>query len=320
MKPVIAITGGTGFLGRHVIQHFLDQGSKLKLLVRQPEKVDWGLPAEQTEKLDVIKGSLSDKEALARLVDGADVIVHMAGLIKARRPIDFEKSNVDGTRNLIDVFNAHNAKAGFIFVSSMAAREPTFSPYSSSKAAAEKVVLEHIDQPIILRPSAIYGPGDEETLPLFKATRLPFQPALNGKKARVCLVHVTDVAEAIGRSALHLFQKGSLQGTYEVSDERYDGYLWQEIIEAACLTCGQKARPFHVPPFITKVLGRFGDLQAAITRSAVMLTSYKTAEVLHEDWSSNESAQLPHEIWQARIALPEGFENTVQWYRDHKKL
>ena len=229
-------------------------------------------------------------------------------------------ANIDGTRHLIDVLNTQNPKAGFIFVSSMAAREPSFSPYSSSKAAAEKVVLEHIDQPVILRPCAIYGPGDEETLPLFKATRLPFQPALNSEKARVCLVHVTDVAEAIGRSALHLFQKGSLQGTYEVSYERYDGYLWQEIIEAACLTCGQKARPFHVPPFITKVLGRFGDLQAAITRSAVMLTSYKTAEVLHEDWSSNESAQLPHEIWQARIALPEGFENTVQWYRDHKKL
>ena len=320
MKPVIAITGGTGFLGRHVIQHFLNQGVKLKLLVRQPQSIDWGLSPEQTEKLDIIKGSLSDKEALTRLVDGVDVVIHMAGLIKARHPIDFEKSNVDGTRNLIDVFNAQNPKAGFIFVSSMAAREPSFSPYSSSKAAAEKVVLDHISQPVILRPCAIYGPSDEETLPLFKATRLPFQPALNGKKARVCLVHVTDVAEAIGHSAMALIQKSSLQGTFEVSDERHDGYLWREIIEAACLTCGQKARPFHVPRLITKILGRFGDLQAAITRSAVMLTSYKAVEVLHEDWSSNEKVQLPRDIWQPSITLPEGFENTVQWYRDHKKL
>ena len=320
MKPVIAITGGTGFLGRHVIQHFLNQGAKLKLLVRQPENIDWGLPAEQVEELEVIKGSLSDKEALMRLVDGVDVVIHMAGLIKARRPIDFEKSNVDGTRHIIDAFNAQAPKGGFIFVSSMAAREPTFSPYSSSKAAAEKVVLDHIDQPVILRPCAIYGPGDEETLPLFKATRLPFQPALNGKKARVCLVHVTDVAEAIGRSAMALFQKSSLRGTFEVSDERLDGYLWREIIEAACLTCGQKARPFHVPRLITKFLGRLGDLQATITRSAVMLTSYKAVEVLHEDWSSNEKVQLPHDIWQPNITLPEGFENTVQWYRNHKKL
>ena len=320
MKPVIAITGGTGFLGRHVIQHFLNQGSTLKLLVRQPENVDWGLPAEQAGKLDIIKGSLSDKEALMRLVDGADVVIHMAGLIKARRPIDFETSNIGGTRHLIEVLNVQNPDAGFVFVSSMAARQPTFSPYAATKAAAEKVVLEHISRPIILRPCAIYGPGDEETLPLFKATRLPFQPALNGEKARVCLVHVTDVADAIGRSAMDLIQKGSLQGTFEVSDEKHDGYLWREIIEAACLTCGRKARPFHVPRLITKILGRLGDLQAAITRSAVMLTSYKAVEVLHEDWSSNESVQLPREIWQARITLPEGFENTVRWYRDHKKL
>ena len=320
MKPVIAITGGTGFLGRHVIQHFLNQGAKLKLLVRNPENVDWGLPQEQVEKLDVIKGSLSDKEALARLVDGVDVVVHMAGLIKARRPIDFETANVGGTRNLIEVLNTQNPEAGFVFVSSMAAREATFSPYAATKAAAEKVLQELIDQPIILRPCAIYGPGDEETLPLFKATRLPFQPALNGPKARVCLVHVTDVAEAIGRSAMALVQKSSLQGTFEVSDERHEGYLWREIIEAACLTCGQKARPFHVPRLIPKILGRFGDLQAAITRSAVMLTSYKVVEVLHEDWSSNESVQLPRDIWQPSITLPEGFENTVQWYRNHKKL
>ena len=320
MKPVIAITGGTGFLGRHVIQHFLDQGATLKLLVRKPEHVDWDLPPEQVEELEIIKGSLTDKEALARLVIGADVVVHMAGLIKARRPIDFETANVGGTRNLIDVLNAQNPDAGFVFVSSMAAREPTFSPYAATKAAAEKVVQELIEQPIILRPCAIYGPGDEETLPLFKATCLPFQPALNGKKARVCLVHVTDVAEAIGRSAIALIQKSSLQGTFEVSDERHEGYLWREIIEAACLTCGQKARPFHVPRLIPKILGRFGDLQAAITKSAVMLTSYKVVEVLHEDWSSNESVQLPRDIWQPSITLPEGFENTVQWYRNHKKL
>ena len=320
MKPVIAITGGTGFLGKHVIQHFLNQGAKLKLLVRNPENVDWELPQEQVAKLDVIKGSLSDKEALTGLVDGADVVVHMAGLIKARRPIDFEMANVDGTQNLINVLNAQNPDAGFVFVSSMAAREPSFSLYSSSKAAAEKVVQELIDQPIILRPCAIYGPGDEETLPLFKATRLPFQPALNSEKARVCLVHVTDVAEAIGHSAMALIQKSSLQGTFEVSDERLVGYLWREIIEAACLTCGQKARPFHVPRLITKFLGRLGDLQAAITRSAVMLTSYKAVEVLHEDWSSNETVQLPREIWQPSITLSQGFENTVQWYRDHKKL
>ncbi len=96
MSRIVAITGATGFLGRYIVRAFAGSGWRVRILARQP--IDH--PQLAGLQLEVVLGDLSNRQALRTLVDGADVIVHAAGLIKARTPAAFEAVNVRGTANL----------------------------------------------------------------------------------------------------------------------------------------------------------------------------------------------------------------------------
>lgn len=316
MKPLAAITGATGFLGRHVMKCFIDRGWRVRLLVRQDPQFNYACD----EPIALVQGTLSNEKALTTLVEDSDVVIHMAGLIKAARSSDFEETNVNGTARLIKAIQAQSTQPKLVFVSTLAAREPKLSPYAASKANAERIIRNNLEKTVVLRPCAIYGPGDKETLVLFKSARWPFQPMLNDKNARICMVHVSDVADSIVTTAARLLDGDIPSNAYEITDERTDGYSWHELIEAACCVSGGRVRPLTIPHPVTKALGFLGDLQATLSGSAKMLTSHKVREVLHKDWSSSEETQLPHHIWRPRIPLQEGFENTLLWYRDHRWL
>lgn len=315
MAPLVAITGATGFLGRHVTRHFIDKGWRVRLLASRDLRLDHG-----STPVELVPGRLGDDKALSDLVREADVVVHIAGLTKAAPLNEFAEVNTHGTARLVETVAAQNPSARFILVSTMAARNPHLSPYANSKRGAEQVVSKTLNDPVILRPCAIYGPGDKEILDLFKACRLPVQPMLNGKNARVCMVHVADVADAITTTATSLLSSNPLSGVYEVTDQIIEGYSWRELIETACHACGVKSRPFVVPRQIIQALGYLGDIKTSLFNSATMLTSHKTKEILHEDWSSSKEMQLPSNFWQSNTDLSNGFKDTVVWYRDQKLL
>lgn len=320
MKPLIAITGGTGFLGHHVTKKLLERGFRLRLLVRSKPKIDLGNTQSSLASLELVYGDLTDSKALDELVVDADIILNMAGLIKASRREDFDAVNVRGTETLVRATREGAKQAKFIFVSSMAAREPSLSAYAASKAKAEDIVSHHLKDALIVRPSAIYGPGDKETLFFFKAGQFYFQPVLNTQAARLCLVHVADVTEAISASIEHMTNDKPLFGTYEITDERLDGYSWRELVHEICEATGSTARPFTIPSLLLKALGRMGSVHAALTGSVQMLSADKVNELLHLDWSSSKQAHLPRNIWRPRQKLREGFEETARWYRDQNWL
>jgi len=126
MSRIVAITGATGFLGRYIVRAFADSGWRVRILARQP--IDH--PQLVGLQLEVVLGDLSNQQALRTLVDGADVIVHAAGLIKARTPAAFEAVNVGGTANLAHAIEERGSIARVLLVSSMAAREPELSTYA----------------------------------------------------------------------------------------------------------------------------------------------------------------------------------------------
>jgi nucleoside-diphosphate-sugar epimerase len=154
------VTGGTGFVGRAVIRELAHRGHKIRALTRQdqsitPEGVTW------------VSGNLDDTSALDQLVSGAEIIVHIAGLIKARNTREFFSGNEAGTQNLLKSVERTAAlkPVRFVHVSTIAAREPQLSPYAASKAAGEAVLRaasENVSW-TILRPPAVYGPEDKET-------------------------------------------------------------------------------------------------------------------------------------------------------------
>ena len=142
MSKLAAITGATGFLGRYIVRAVAARGWRVRVLARQP--IDH--PQFAGLQLDAVPGDLSNGEALRALVDGADVVIHAAGLIKARSSAAFEAVNVVGTANLAQAIEKSGTSPRVLLVSSMAAREPTLSSYARTKRAAEQLLMAKLNR------------------------------------------------------------------------------------------------------------------------------------------------------------------------------
>jgi len=303
-----AVTGVTGFIGGHLADALTRRGWRLRVLARSMPRA----PGLAGPPVEVVQGSLSDQKSLQGLVAGADAIIHLAGAVKGRSRADFMAANADGTAELAGAWHAFAPDARFIHLSSMAAREPELSHYAASKHAAEQRLGEIANGAnwCILRPAAVYGPGDRETLRIFRAASGPIQPMLNGVDARLTVIHVSDLVRAIAA----LSESEQLAVCYEITDARNEGYSWDELARAAAAGVGRTARPVRVPAIAIRALGLLGDV-AALGGIPGMLTSQKAREILHPDWRSTAASQPPSNLWLPEIDLRTGFAEAVAWYR-----
>ncbi len=307
-RPLAAMTGGTGFLGRYVTRALADAGWRIRLLVRSEPMH----PLISDTETELVLGDLSDERALERLCSGADLVVHAAGLITARSRAAFFTANADGSARLARAAARTAPSAPIIAVSSMAAREPELSDYAASKRAGEIALRENARGSVtFLRPSAIYGRWDRATLPLFKmaANGLIFAP--NAPDARICLVEASDVARAVAALA----DGGATDATYELCDETLGGYTWHQIACAAGRAVGRRPRIIELPAGIYATAGYVAENLARIAGRSPMLTRGKIREMRHGDWSSDDERLPPATIWRPRIPLEAGFQTTAQWYR-----
>uniref|UniRef100_UPI0013DB8B8D NAD-dependent epimerase/dehydratase family protein n=1 Tax=Sandarakinorhabdus rubra TaxID=2672568 RepID=UPI0013DB8B8D len=181
----IALTGATGFVGSRVAA-LADR--PLRALTRRPQRAD--------DPIAWVMGDLDDPHALARLCDGADAVIHVAGVVNAADAAGFQAGNARGTANMLAAARAAGVRR-FVHVSSLAAREPSLSLYGASKADAERLVMACPLDWVIVRPPGVYGPGDAEMLDLFRLARRGFGLAPGGPDARISLIHVDDLARAL---------------------------------------------------------------------------------------------------------------------------
>jgi nucleoside-diphosphate-sugar epimerase len=307
---VAAVTGATGFLGRHLVAALAADGWSVRALVRR----DPVLAATPGVEPEIVIGGLSDRGALDRLCAGAEVLIHAAGLIKARRPADFVAVNVDGARRAAEA--AERAKvARVLLVSSLAAREPQLSDYAASKRAGEAAAAQVLGERLtVLRPPAIYGPGDVETLAVFEAARrAPFTPVFD-RRARIAMIHVEDAARQIAVAAARPPERPLVA----LSDARPDGYAWREIAESAARAVGRPVRLLPLPSVALAGAGFLGALQRLAGGNPI-LSPGKAREMRHLDWSVH-----PEERWSAapaaRFDLATGFSQTVALWRVAGKL
>lgn len=302
-RRLAAVTGATGFLGAAIVQALGRRGFDLRLLARRdPIREAWtGLEPE------VVIGGLSDARALARLCDGADVVVHCAGLVKARDPATFREVNVEGARR---VALAAGPDAHVLLVSSLAAREPQLSDYAASKREGEIAAAAILGERItVVRPPAIYGPGDRETFALFQAaSKTPILPVFS-PAARIAMIHVADAAAQIAALA----ERTPMGGTYALSDNRPQGYGWRDLIAEAARACGRTPRLIGLSDSVLTAAGALGGLARAAGATPI-LTPGKAKELRHLDWSVAPSEQAPY-LAPATFGLADGFADTVDWCR-----
>jgi len=298
----IAITGGTGFLGRFITRALAARGHALRLLARSrpahPQLADLSFEA--------VAGDLDNEAALELLLEGADLVVHAAGAIAG--PHDaFAHVNVAGTAKLAAAARARGAK--LILISSMAARMPALSAYARSKAEGEAAAEAVLGPPrswVILRPTAIYGPWDMATLDIFRliGRRIAWLPGRPG--GRVTVIHAADMAAAVAAFA----EPDAPGGVFELTDAEIAGYDWAEVARRVAEIRRVSPRPVFLPPAILRLAARTG-------LGGPMLTPGKAEELLHPDWASSTRAQPPPALWRPIIPFEQGLTETLGWYWNH---
>ncbi len=314
-----AVTGATGFLGRHLVRALAGAGWRVRILARR-RTADPELSVEFAQlEVEAVSGDLSDRRALCELVEDTDIVIHAAGLIKAPSAAAFRAVNVEGTARLAAAIAERRPGARVLMVSSLAAREPRLSAYAETKRAGEErltSILGHRTEWTVVRPGVIYGPGDRETLAVFRAVgrRIVFRPRVS--RARLALIHASDAAGAIAALA----DRGPAAAVFELADARPLGYSWDEIVSAAESAMGVRVFALPLPGPVLRTAAALNAATSWILRRTPMLTPGKVREILHADWGSTAERQPPRGLWRPSIGLARGFRDTVSWYRDRHWL
>ena len=244
---MILITGGTGFVGTHLIRRMRKDGIPVRVVVRNPENArslkDLGV--------DVVRGDIADKKLLEKAVSGIERVIHLVGIIQEARGATFQDVHVDGTRNLLSAAK----KAGvrhFFYQSALGTRLGARSLYHKTKWEAEELVRASGIPFTILRPSLIYGPGDLFTIMLSDMIRLsPFLPIIGSGKSGVQPIFIDDVVSCVIKAVT---SDSFLNKTYEIGGP--EQLTYEEVTVAIAEAMGVKRPVLHIPLFFMKAMAR----------------------------------------------------------------
>lgn len=310
--PVIALTGATGFVGTALIPALSAHPDvQLRLLVRNAGRRHvpgfWG-------RCTVIDGDLNNRDALAKLAQGADHVVHAAASISGNSAADFDRTNITGTRNLVDACGDSSDASGnaphLILLSSLAAREPNLSWYASSKRAAEEVVCTAHEAFSILRPPAVYGPQDPALADFWRQLAHGRLIRLGPNKQRFSLLHVDDLAAAIARA----IAKGPTGDTFELAGNQPDGgWSWTTLAECAQQQLDKPVRTIAVPGLLLKSVAALAPHSAKLTGKSAMLSPGKARELRHHDWVCDNQRITEALEWTPGMALKDALTTLPGW-------
>ena len=321
----VLLTGGSGFLGSYVAEQLDGLGHTVRALVRP--KSDKSVLSKLTH-VEFAAGSVEDRGSLDQAVRGVDAVVHVAGLVKARRPEEFFETNAGGTRNLLAACLEHApGLQRFVYVSSLAAVGPSpdgkpvpddaeckpVTHYGRSKLEAERAVLELRERlPVtVIRPPLIYGPRDRETLAFFTSVKNGVLPLLGDGRNTLSVIYGADCAAAIVAAAL---SKGPSGRAYFVEDGTV--LVWREALAEVEKALGKRAFVrVGLPLGVVKVAAAGSQLWGKLTNTAQMLTLDKVNELKQQHWVCSGEGARTDLGWSPKTSWSQGVVEAAAWYR-----
>ncbi len=297
---LIALTGATGFVGGRTLDLLIERGHRARALTRRPQPLRDGV--------EWIEGALDRPDGLDVLVSHVDAVLHIAGVVNAPDRAAFATGNIVGTHAIIDAATRTKVKR-FIHVSSLAAREPALSDYGWSKAEAEHVVERSSFGWTIVRPPAVYGPGDLEMRDMFRIARLGI--ALLPPPGRMSAIMVDDLA----RLLVTLAERGGPRLVYEADDGH--AYTHAEFGAAIGRAVGRRVLPLPLPATLLRLGAR---IDRRLRGSRAKLTPDRAAYLAHPDWTADPARRPPLDLWTPQVDLTRGLADTARWYREEGLL
>jgi nucleoside-diphosphate-sugar epimerase len=325
MSEIVLVTGSTGFIGMRLLRRLAEEGEKVRVFLR-PESNGGALP----EGVEVVRGRFDDPDALAGAVRGVDRIVHLAGVTKALDEAGYDAGNVMPVRNLLAAAREHNSGLKrFLLVSSLTVAGPAsegvcgvgehdipapVSAYGRSKLRAEALCMEYSSAlPVtIVRPPAVYGPGDRDVLQVFQMlAKGVLISAGSVARQRFSMIYVDDLVCGMMMAARSDRSAGR---TYYITSPC--SYSWDELIAVAQPVFGlTKMYKLSLPKpfvfFVGMVIGAAGSLRGTVP----LINRDKANELVQDYWvCSPEQAEIDLGFT-AETTLEEGVAKTIAWYR-----
>lgn len=320
----VFVTGATGFVGGHLVDALLARGHAVSALVRNPSKAQ----AIARRGVTIIAGDLDRPEGLTEACEGQDIVFHLAGLVAARNQLEFDAVNRDGTARLAAAADRAGAPR-FVLVSSLAAGGPTspghplsgsepphpVTQYGRSKLAGEAAVRASALDWTIVRPPAVYGPGDREMLRVFKAAATGIAPVFGTGAQQLSLVYGPDLAEALVAAGTSV---ATSRGTYYACHPEV--LTSRRLVELAGRAAGRPVWVIGIPEPLGRTILWMTDRAARLTGKATVLSYDKAAEFFAPAWLADPSPLVRATGWTPSHGFEQGARLTVEWYRHHRWL
>ena len=302
----MVLTGGTGFLGSHLTEALLRSGHSVVSLVRSSNRVQSRIC--EFGELSVVPTILDRGRTVRKAVRSADIVIYCAGSVRGLCDVDFEEANVTGLENIISAIEEEMTTPKIILISSLSAAHPNLSAYAKSKSLGEMVVRKNPNiEWVILRPTAVYGPGDKELLPLLRIVRAGLGLSLGPRGQKLTFIHVDDCIQAV-LSTLENFD--FCQGhTFELHDGKKEGYTWDEIQKI--LMVRRAWLRLSIPRCFLQIIAKVNMVGAKIFGYSPMLTSGKVNEIWHRSWICENKKIASRTGWTPTKSLKEGVEMSL---------
>lgn len=317
----VFLTGATGFVGTHAAQAFAAQGVAVRALVRHTSDTTRLRELGAT----VLTGDLADRAVVQQAAEGADAVVHMAALTRARSAAEYDAVNEHATRALLRALAELPGSRRFVYLSSLAAVGPSstaavtaesvprpLTAYGRSKLGGEVACVEEAAslERIIVRAPAVYGPRDRDLLPFFRLAQRGVLPVPGDPARRLQLIHVEDLARAIvGAATLP-----GVSGVYHAAEPR--AYTWGEVIGLVAAAVGARGRRLPLPESALRAAAAVSEWGAGLFGRATIFNRDKARELLAPGWMCDTEAAL-RDLGFAPRALADGLADTARWYREH---
>lgn len=320
----VLVTGGTGFIGSHLLEALCVQEVQVRVLVRR---------ASDVARLAVlgaqgIEAGLHEEEAVARAIQGVDVVFHLAAATRARSEAEYYRVNTEGTRTLVEALRAVRPRPRrLVYLSSLAAVGPArgglpvgshtvplpLTAYGRSKLAGELACLAASGdvEVVALRAPAVYGPRERDLYRYVRLARWGVLPVPQGPERFIQFIYVGDLIEALLRAAT----VPGVTGVYHVAEPR--AYTWREVVQLIARAVGRSIRAVAVPAWLLRGVAAVSELKAAVEGRATIFSREKVYEIWAPGWLCETATAQQALGFAARTALPDGLHQTVRWYREN---
>ena len=319
---MILLTGGTGFVGSHVLERLRADGTPVRCLVRP--KVGRTADAGSLGATEVATGDLETGAGLKQALEGVDAVIHLAGVTKALRQEQYYEGNVRATTGLLLAMAGGSAR--LVHVSSLAAIGPAeaadrpvdedaephpLSHYGKSKLEGERLVRASRPDAVIVRPPVVYGPRDTDVFQMLKLVAKGWSLQISGGERCFSAIYVGDLAAEL--VSLAVSQAGAGRAYYLAHEQPVS---WSGLAACAARIMGVKLRVVRIPPALALEVGTCAEKWAWITGKPGIVSREKIAEGLCQAWTCDTGRARAELGFAAATDLEHGLAQTLAWYKE----